>query len=164
MLEYDGTQFVQAGGGAGYAQALALSGSLVGSGSLNMPVAGMSCGKVVLGYASLTGGSATQEIPFLTIPAAWHIDMVRVNPATVFTSGTITALIVSVQQQGNTASPDILPPLNIFSGASFMEDIPANPNLSTHTVSFYISSGGTGNFSTLTAGSLEITYCGHVVL
>lgn len=148
---------------AGGANTLSVSGSIVGAGSLNSPIAGMSCGKVVMGFASLTGGSSTQEIPFLVVPAAWHIDMVRLNPATLFGYASVgTTLTASIQQQGNTASPDIIPATNIMTGATFLEDIPGNPNLSGHTISFNII--GDTTFTHLNAGSLEITYCGHVVL
>lgn len=149
------------GGGPITTNVLSVSGSIVGTGSLNMPVAGLSCGKVVLGYASLTPGVQSQEIPFLAVPAAFHIDMLRMNPATLF-AGTTTVMTVSIQQQGNSSSPDIMPATNIMSGGTFLDDLPANPNLSAHTISLNLI--GNTNFSTLTNGSLQVTYCGHGVL
>jgi hypothetical protein len=143
--------------------ALTVSGSIVGTGTLNMPVAGMSCGKVVLGFASLTGGVQSQEIDLFVVPANFRIDALRMNPATLYAwaSGG-TTMTVSVQQHGNTASPDIMPATNIMSGGVFLDDLPANPNLSSHTIS--LNMAGNANFSNLNAGSLQVTYCGHVVL
>jgi hypothetical protein len=55
-----------------------------------------------------------------------------------------------------------MPATNIMSGGVFLDDLPANPNLSGHTIS--INLAGNSNFSNLNAGSLQVTYCGHVVL
>lgn len=150
-------------GGSTPANALTVSGSIVGTGTLNMPISGMSCGKVVLGFAALTGGSLTQEIDFLVVPANFHIDMIRMNPATLYAwAASGTTMTVSIQQHGNSASPDIMPATNIMSGGVFLDDLPANPNLSSHTIS--LNMVGNAAFSNLNAGSLQVTYCGHVVL
>lgn len=160
VFVYDGTSARMSGNST----PLTISGSVVGTGSVYTPTT--VCGKEVLTYSQLTGGSSTQEIPWLVLPAKWTMTSFTIDPTTLWTwTGTGTYVTVSVQQNGGTTG-DIMPAVYITSagGGATAFDTPGNPNQATYTISLKIvgttSGGAAATFTNLSGGVLEVTHCG----